>query len=42
MAVNVDPMPALIAIPGVLALSALVIIAASFQVRRMEINYGSE
>jgi hypothetical protein len=42
MAVNVDPMPAIIAIPGVLALSALVIIAASFQVRRMEINYGSD
>jgi hypothetical protein len=42
MAVNVDPMPAIIAIPGVLALSALVIIAASFQVRRMEINYGTD
>jgi len=42
LSINVDPMPAYIAVPGLLVVSALVLILASFQVRRMEINYATE
>lgn len=42
LSINVDPMPAYIAIPGLLLVSAVVLVAASFQVRRMEINYATE
>ncbi len=42
LAINVDPMPAYLAIPGVLLLAAAVLTVASFQVRRMEINYATE
>ena len=42
LSINVDPMPAYIAIPGLLMFSAAVLVAASFQVRRMEINYATE
>ena len=42
LSINVDPMPPYIAIPGLLLVSALVLVAASFQVRRMEINYATE
>jgi len=42
LSINVDPMPAYIAIPGLLLVAAAVLVAASFQVRRMEINYATE
>lgn len=42
LSINVDPMPPYIAIPGLLLVSGLVLVAASFQVRRMEINYATE
>jgi ABC-type transport system involved in multi-copper enzyme maturation permease subunit len=42
LSVNTDPMPAWIAVPGLLLVSAAVLVAASFQVRRMEINYATE
>ncbi|HEV8037422.1 MAG TPA: hypothetical protein VGP62_01065 [Bryobacteraceae bacterium] len=42
LSISVDPMPAYIAIPGLLLVSAAVLVAASFQVRRMEINYATE
>src|SRR5450755_428293 len=42
LSINVDPMPAYIAIPGVLLVAAAVLVAASFQVRRMEINCATE
>ncbi len=42
LAINVDPMPAYIAIPGLIALAVVVLVLASFQVRRMEINYATE
>jgi ABC-type transport system involved in multi-copper enzyme maturation permease subunit len=42
LSINVDPMPAYIAVPGVLLVAAAVLVAASFQVRRMEINYATE
>jgi ABC-type transport system involved in multi-copper enzyme maturation permease subunit len=42
LSINVDPMPPYIAVPGLLLVSALVLVAASFQVRRMEINYATE
>ena len=35
-------MPVYIAVPGLLLVSAAVLVAASFQVRRMEINYATE
>ncbi len=42
LSINVDPMPAYIAVPGLLIVSALVLALASIQVRRMEINYATE
>lgn len=42
LSINADPMPAYIAVPGVLLVSAAVLVAAGFQVRRMEINYATE
>jgi ABC-type transport system involved in multi-copper enzyme maturation permease subunit len=42
LTVNVDPMPAYLAIPGLLLLAAAVLVLAGFQVRRMEINYATE
>jgi ABC-type transport system involved in multi-copper enzyme maturation permease subunit len=42
LSINVDPMPPYIAVPSLLLVSALVLVAASFQVRRMEINYATE
>ena len=42
LSINVDPMPPYSAVPGLLLVSALVLVAASFQVRRMEINYATE
>ena len=42
LSINVDPMPPYIAVPGLLLVSAAVLVAASFQVRRMEINYATE
>jgi len=41
-AITADPTPAWIAIPGLLGLTALVIVLASLRIRRMEINYGTE
>jgi ABC-type transport system involved in multi-copper enzyme maturation permease subunit len=37
-----DPTPSYISIPGLLVLTAAVLILASFRIRRMEIMYGSE
>jgi len=42
LSINADPMPSYIAIPGVLLVASAVLVAASFQVRRMEINYATE
>jgi ABC-type transport system involved in multi-copper enzyme maturation permease subunit len=42
LSINTDPLPAYIAVPGVLLVAAAVLVAASFQVRRMEINYATE
>ena len=42
LSVNADPMPAYIAVPGLLLLAAAVLVIASFQVRRVEINYATE
>ena len=42
LSINTDPLPAWIAVPGLLLVSAAVLVAASFQVRRMEINYATE
>ena len=42
LSVSANPMPAYIAVPGLLLLSAFVLVIASFQVRRMEINYATE
>jgi len=41
-AVVAEPTPAWIAIPGLLIVTALVMIIASTRIRRMEINYGSD
>ena len=41
-AVVAEPTPAWIAIPGLLIMTALVMIIASSRIRRMEINYGSD
>jgi hypothetical protein len=35
-------MPAYIAVPGLILLAIAVLFLASFQVRRMEINYSTE
>jgi ABC-type transport system involved in multi-copper enzyme maturation permease subunit len=41
-AMVVEPTPAYLSIPGLLIVTALVLALASFQIRRMEINYGGE
>lgn len=41
-AVSADPTPAYIAIPGLLLLSAAIVLAAGISIRRMEIRYGLE
>jgi hypothetical protein len=40
--VNADPISPMIAIPGILLFTALVLVVAALQVRRMEINYGTD
>jgi ABC-type transport system involved in multi-copper enzyme maturation permease subunit len=42
LAVNPDPISPMIAIPGLLILSAIVLVLASLRIRHMEINYGTE
>jgi ABC-type transport system involved in multi-copper enzyme maturation permease subunit len=42
LAVNPEPISPMIAIPGLLVFTALVLAIAALQVRRMEINYGSD
>lgn len=42
IAVNVDPVPAIVAVPGLLALSAIVVLWSGYKIRRLEINYGAE
>ena len=42
LAINADPMPAAIAIPGVLLLAGVLLVVAGMQARRMEINYAAE
>jgi ABC-type transport system involved in multi-copper enzyme maturation permease subunit len=42
LSINTDPLPPYVAVPGLLLVAALVLVAASFQVRRMEINYATE
>lgn len=37
-----EPTPAYLSIPGLLLMTALVLVLASFQIRRMEIKYGGE
>lgn len=41
-AITADPTPAYIAVPGLIALTLLVLALASYQIRRMEISYGTE
>ena len=41
-AVVAEPTPAWIAVPGLLIVTALVLIGASYRIRRMEIRYGSD
>ena len=41
-AVVAEPTPAWIAIPGLLIVTALVLIAAGYRIRHLEIKYGSE
>jgi ABC-type transport system involved in multi-copper enzyme maturation permease subunit len=41
-AVIAEPTPAWLAIPGLLVVTLLVLIAASYRIRRLEIKYGSE
>jgi ABC-type transport system involved in multi-copper enzyme maturation permease subunit len=42
LAVNVDPISAAIAIPGILLFTLVVLVIAALQVRRMEIEYGAD
>jgi len=42
LAVNVDPVSPLIAIPSLLLLSALVVLWSGYKIRRLEINYGTD
>ncbi len=42
LTVNADPISPMIAIPGILLFTALVLVVAALQVRRMEINYGTD
>jgi ABC-type transport system involved in multi-copper enzyme maturation permease subunit len=41
-AIVAEPTPAWIAIPGLLAMTAVVLVIAAVRIRRMEIRYGSE
>jgi ABC-type transport system involved in multi-copper enzyme maturation permease subunit len=41
-AVVAEPTPAWIAVPSLIVVTAVVLIAASYRIRRMEINYGSD
>jgi hypothetical protein len=41
-AVIADPVPAWLAVPGLLGFTALVLIAAGMRIRRMEIAYGAD
>jgi hypothetical protein len=41
-AVIAEPTPAWISVPGLLIVTALVLIAAGTRIRHMEIRYGSE
>jgi len=41
-AVVAEPTPAWIAIPGLLIVTLLVLIAAGYRIRHLEIRYGSE
>lgn len=41
-AVVAEPTPALVAVPSLILVTLLVLIAASYRIRRMEISYGSE
>lgn len=42
LSVTANPMPAYIAVPGLLLLAVLVLVISSFQVRKMEINYAAD
>lgn len=42
LSITVNPMPAYIAVPGLLLVALAVLVVASFQVRKMEINYASD
>ena len=42
LAVVAEPTPAWIAVPSLLIVTALVLIVASYRIRRMEVQYGSE
>jgi hypothetical protein len=42
LGVVADPTPAYISIPGLLIVTAIVLIAAGTRIRRMEIRYGSD
>jgi hypothetical protein len=42
LAVNPEPISPLIAIPGLLLFTLIVLVVAALQVRRMEINYGND
>lgn len=41
-AVVVEPTPAWIAVPSLVIVTVLVLIIASYRIRRMEIRYGSD
>jgi hypothetical protein len=41
-AIVADPTPAWLSVPGLLGVTALVLIMASVRIRRMEIRYGGE
>jgi hypothetical protein len=41
-AVVAEPTPAWISIPGLLIVTALVLIGAGYRIRRMEVRYGSD
>ncbi len=41
-AVVAEPTPAWIAVPSLIIVTALVLIIASYRIRRMEIRYGNE
>jgi hypothetical protein len=41
-AVVAEPTPAWIAVPSLIVVTTLVLIVASYRIRRMEISYGNE